>query len=99
MAADLLSIHAQLAVRHGCVHGYVKPLFSDLKEFILQPASDLFKNECAHKVAPHVDRSGKLKNPSANTWQAIIEVLHNAFIKATLPGFDRQIWRLTATHQ
>ncbi len=31
----------------------------------------------------------KLTKPNVSTWQAIVEVLRNAFIKAILPGFDR----------
>jgi hypothetical protein len=37
-----------------------------------------------------VDLTGKLKNPNVNTWQAVVEVLQNAFIQAILPGFDRE---------
>jgi hypothetical protein len=105
VAAGLLSVYAQLFVRHGFVHGYVKPLFSDLKiyspskdknegtlkkayEMLLQAASDLFKNERTQKLATQFDISGPLHNTNANTWQAIVEVLHNAFVKAILPGFD-----------
>jgi hypothetical protein len=37
-----------------------------------------------------VDLSGTLKDPNVSTWQTFVEVVRNAFIKALLPGFDRE---------
>ena len=54
-------------------------------------ASHLFKNSSTGRVATQVDLKGKLTRPDVSTWQAIAEVLHNAFVSAILPGFDRAI--------
>jgi len=43
------------------------------------------------KVATKVELKGKLTGPDISTWQAIVQVLHNAFIEAILPGFDRAV--------
>jgi hypothetical protein len=37
-----------------------------------------------------VDISGRLDNPNISTLQAILKLIQNAFIKAILPGFDRE---------
>ena len=61
------------------------------KELAIGGASHLFKNSSTQQVATEIDVSGKLTNPNLSTWQALIQVLHNAFIKAILPGFDRAV--------
>ena len=67
-----------------------KPILRQAYELGLAGASHIFKNGSTQEVATKVDLSGKLKNPNASTWQAIVEVVQNAFIQAILPGFDRQ---------
>lgn len=61
------------------------------KELVIGGASHLFKNSRTQQVATEVDLKGKLTKPDISTWQALVEVLHNAFIQAILPGFDRAV--------
>ena len=61
------------------------------KELVIGGASHLFKNSSTKQVATKVDLTGKLTSPDVSTWQAITQVLHNAFIEAILPGFDRAV--------
>jgi hypothetical protein len=61
------------------------------KELLIGGASRLFKNSSTQQVATEVDLTGKLTGPNVSTWQALVEVLHNAFIEAILPGFDRAV--------
>jgi len=63
------------------------------KELVIGGASHLFKNSSTQQVASQVDLSGKLTSPGVSTWQAFLEVLHNAFVEAILPGFDRAVGR------
>lgn len=106
-AHGFFTLYAQLGLKDSRMAGYAKPLFSDVKvhpaknkkKTILQraeaaitsAAADLLKNRKTHKVASQFKISGNLKNPNANIWQAFAEVLRNAFVKAILPGFDRQL--------
>jgi len=64
-------------------------LLHQAKELMIGGASRLFKNRSTQQVATKVDLKGKLTGPDISTWQAIVQVLHNAFIQAILPGFDR----------
>jgi hypothetical protein len=68
-----------------------KPVLYQAKELLVGGASHFFRNSRTQQVATEVDLSGKLSGPSINTWQAIGQVLHNAFIQAILPGFDRAV--------
>lgn len=61
------------------------------KELAIGGASHLFKNSNTQKVATDIDLKGRLDNPDVSTWQAIVEVLHNAFVEALIPGFDRAV--------
>src|ERR1700693_1012306 len=61
------------------------------KELAIGGASHLFKNSNTQQVASQIDLKGKLTSPDISTWQAIGQVLHNAFIEAILPGFDRAV--------
>jgi hypothetical protein len=35
--------------------------------------------------------SGTVTSPSTSTWQAIVNLIRNAFFRAILPGFDEQL--------
>ena len=67
-----------------------KPILHQAYEVAVGTASHVFKNSQTQQVATKVDLTGKLKSPSTSTWQAVVEVVQNAFIQAILPGFDRE---------
>jgi hypothetical protein len=77
------------------VYNYQKdkntPVLHQAKELAIAGASHLFKNRSTRQVATDVDLKGKLTNPNISTWQAFVEVLQNAFVKAIIPGFDRAV--------
>jgi hypothetical protein len=64
-------------------------VFHQAKELMIGAASHVFRNQSTQKIATNVDIGGKLSGPNVSTWQAVDEVLRNAFIRAILPGFDR----------
>ena len=61
------------------------------KELAIGGASHLFKNRNTDKVAADIDLKGKLTSPDVDTWQALGQILRNAFIEAIIPGFDRAV--------
>jgi hypothetical protein len=52
--------------------------------------ADVFKNRSSKKVATVANISGKIDQPNVSTWQAVGQLIENAFIKTILPGFDRE---------
>ncbi|HJU28414.1 MAG TPA: hypothetical protein VJ718_04545, partial [Candidatus Binataceae bacterium] len=68
-----------------------KPILHKAYEAVVGAVADVLKNEKTNKVATVVDISGPLAKPDVSTWQALGEILRNAFIKAILPGFDKQV--------
>jgi hypothetical protein len=67
------------------------PVLHQAKELAIAGASHLFKNRSTEKVAADIDLKGKLTSPDISTWQALAQVLRNAFIEAIIPGFDRAV--------
>jgi hypothetical protein len=67
--------------------GFVKKLY----ERLVTGVSKLLKNPPREEVATKVDVQGRLDQPQTSTLQAIGNLLRNAFIKAILPGLEREI--------
>jgi len=67
------------------------------KELVIGGASHLFKNSSTQQVASEIDLKGKLSSPDLSTWQALAQVMRNAFIEAIIPGFDRAVASNTGT--
>ncbi|HLW71038.1 MAG TPA: DUF748 domain-containing protein [Candidatus Binataceae bacterium] len=61
------------------------------KELAIGGAAHLLKSRETQQVATEVNLKGRLDGPNLSTWQAIVEVLRNAFIQAILPGFDHSV--------
>jgi hypothetical protein len=67
-----------------------KPVLHQAYELMVGGAAHLLRNHSTQAVATKVDLSGKFQQPNVSTWQAIVELAHNAFINAIVPGFDHQ---------
>lgn len=67
-----------------------KSLGEKIKEKAADVAAKVFKNRKHEDVATIARIDGPLENPKASTWQVIVNVVRNAFIKAILPGFERE---------
>jgi hypothetical protein len=68
-----------------------KTLFHQLYEGLIGGVAKLLENTPREEVATRTDVAGPLKNPYASTWQTVINLVKNAFFKAILPGFDKEI--------
>jgi hypothetical protein len=77
------------------VYNYQKdkntPIMYQAKELVIGGAAHLLKSHRTDQVASDIDLKGKLTSPNVDTWQALGQVLRNAFIEAILPGFDRAV--------
>jgi Domain of Unknown Function (DUF748) len=67
-----------------------KTLGQKIKEKAADIAAKVFKNHPRDEVATIANVSGPLETPRASTWEVLVNVLRNAFIKAILPGFERE---------
>jgi len=70
-----------------------KSFFRKAYEALVGGVAHLLQNRQREEVATVADVSGQLGNPRTSTWQVIGRLIENAFIRAILPGFDREVAR------
>jgi hypothetical protein len=68
-----------------------KSLFRKLYEGVIGGLSWLLRNTPRKEVATTVPVHGKLNNPQTSTLDTILGLVQNAFFKAILPGFEREV--------
>lgn len=68
-----------------------KTFFKKLYEGVVEGIADIFENRKEDRVATVVSISGPVSDPNSSVWQIIGKLWENAFIKAILPGFEREI--------
>ena len=68
-----------------------KKLSAKLKEKAADLVAKVFKNRKTEDVATVGKVEGPLENPKASTWEVLVNLVRNAFFKAILPGFEREI--------
>jgi Domain of Unknown Function (DUF748) len=74
---------------YGAAQDEDKSVGQKLKEKAVDVIGKVLRNRPREEVATVVPVSGALENPKASTWETLIGLVQNAFIKAILPGFDR----------
>lgn len=67
-----------------------KNVFKQLYEGIVGGAATILENHRRDDVATRADLSGPVEDPEASTLEIVLHLLQNAFIKAILPGLDRE---------
>ena len=68
-----------------------KTLFHKLYKGLIGGVAKLLENTPRDEVATRTDVSGPLENPRSSTWQTVVNLVTNAFFKAFLPGFEKEI--------
>lgn len=68
-----------------------KTIFRKLYESLVGGVAKLLENTPREEVATRTDVEGPLKDPQTSTWQTVINLVKNAFFKAILPGFEKQV--------
>lgn len=67
-----------------------KNLLRKAWERVADAVASLLENAPRDEVATVTDLSGRLDQPDTSTWQVLVNLIRNAFVKAILPGFDRE---------
>jgi hypothetical protein len=68
-----------------------KGFFHKLYEMIVGGVGKLLESKKTKDLATTADISGEVGSASASVWQVIGKTFENAFIRAILPGFERQL--------
>ncbi len=71
-----------------------KGFFHRVYEMLVGGIAKLLENKQRDQVATKADISGPLKSPKTSTWQVVVELVRNAFFKAILPTFEKEVTAL-----
>jgi hypothetical protein len=67
-----------------------KPVLKKIYEKIVGGVAHLLENRPRDQVATVADLSGTISDPNTSTWEIFVRLVSNAFVKAILPGFERE---------
>jgi len=100
-------LYTEVAAKEGFFNGYVKPILKDISivgkedrddnvfrklwEGFVGTVGQLFENIPKEQVATKIPLKGEIKDPKANIWYTISNILQNAFIQALQPSIDHEI--------
>ena len=100
-------LYSEMAAKNNAFKGYVKPIiknldvvgpnnkegsfFHKLWEIAVGAVGVIFRNQKKDQIATKVTIEGNFKDPKTDTWDAVFEVLRNAFIQALMPSVDNEI--------
>jgi hypothetical protein len=68
-----------------------KSLFRRLYEGMVGGIAGLLQNRPRSEVATRVPISGDVEAPQTGTLETIIRLIENAFFRAILPGFEKEV--------
>ncbi|UFS71742.1 DUF748 domain-containing protein [Geomonas sp. RF6] len=68
-----------------------RSLFHQLYEMLVGGVAKLLENKPRQAVATKADISGPLEKPHTSTMQIVVQLIKNAFFRAILPTFERQV--------
>lgn len=70
-----------------------KNIFRQAYEGIVGGIGTLLENRPRDEVATKTDLSGRIENPRTSTLEIVLGLVQNAFVRAILPGLDREAGR------
>jgi hypothetical protein len=68
-----------------------KPVLKKLYEKVVGGLAHVLENRPRDQVATVADLSGTIDDPNTSAWEIVVRLVSNAFVKAILPGFDREV--------
>jgi Domain of Unknown Function (DUF748) len=68
-----------------------KSVFRKLYEGLVGGIAGLLQNRPREEVATQTSISGDIEAPQTSTWETVLRLIQNAFFKAILPGFEREV--------
>jgi len=98
------TFYSQIAIKHGEISGYLKPIFTDMQVYSQQQDAgkpllhrmyeglvggvQTVLQNGRGEVATTVEISGRASDPNTSTWTLVIGLMRNAFVKAIAHGFE-----------
>jgi hypothetical protein len=68
-----------------------KGLFRKMYEGMIGGISGLLENRPRAEVATKIPITGDIEAPQTSTWEMVVRLIQNAFFRAILPGFEKEV--------
>ncbi|MET0500293.1 MAG: DUF748 domain-containing protein [Candidatus Binatia bacterium] len=68
-----------------------KNVFQKMYEGLVGGISSLLANRPREEVATQTSISGDIESPRTSTWETVLRLIQNAFFRAILPGFEKEV--------
>ena len=68
-----------------------KSVFQKLYEGLVGGIAGLLQNRPREEVATQTSIAGDIEAPKTSTWETVLRLIQNAFFKAILPGFEKEV--------
>ncbi|WP_373493213.1 DUF748 domain-containing protein, partial [Aquiflexum sp.] len=97
LESGMLSVYNETVVNNGEITGYIKPVIEDFKvnlkaedrnlpekvyDAVVNLVGKILENPKEEQIASRVELSGHVENIENDPWQAVFNLLRNAFIEA-----------------
>lgn len=97
LESGTLSVYNEAVVNNGDITGYIKPVIEDFKvnlqaedrnlpekiyDAVVNLVGKVLENPKEEQIASRIELSGHVENIENNPWQAVFNLLRNAFIEA-----------------
>jgi hypothetical protein len=76
-----------------------KSVFRKLYEGLIGGIAALLENRPREEVATETSISGDIESPQTSTLETVLRLIQNAFFKAILPGFEKEVSQSGVSHQ
>jgi hypothetical protein len=76
-----------------------KNVFRKMYEGLVGGISSLLTNRPREEVATQTSISGDIESPQTSTWETVLRLVQNAFFKAILPGFGKEVSAISPTRK
>jgi hypothetical protein len=100
-------LYMEFAARKGKFNGYVKPIIKGLDvvqwnkeegdigqiawETLIGTTAEIFQNQSKEQLATKLNIEGEFNDPNLHIWEAVTNVLRNAFWQALKPSLENSI--------
>lgn len=68
-----------------------KGIFRKTYEALVGGISGLLENRPREEVATTIPITGDIESPQTSTWATVVKLIQNAFFRAILPGFEKEV--------
>jgi hypothetical protein len=103
LSSGLINVYTEAAAHEGAIKGYVKPVLEEIEvipseeeagvfkqfyESVLDFAASILESPDEDHIATNIEFEGRIDDPEVEVWQAVWNLLRNAFVEGFSKGLE-----------